>query len=260
MKAQASERRVYLKQQSGWLAAGEGFQRALVTLSDGAFKLFALLSLRAGRTDGCFEATQTELAKLLNRSKRAVGVWTAELEANGVCRVDRGINQHQVTRFEICDEYWAYHKLSPDVGQDISQSATATDTSGYSDYVRVACEWLAAMKCGKGSFNQADASFAAELEHRGVSLSTLENALLLGQARKLVSLVNGSESTTIGSLRYFDRLIAEVEANQNQFTGEYRRYLRASIKKFASRRDQKHSASPAAQEWSGRTMSGGAKR
>jgi hypothetical protein len=257
MKAQARERRSNLKQEKGWLVAGEGFQQALVKLSDGAFKLFALLSLRAGPTDGCVETTQTELAKSLKRSKRAVGIWTAELEAKAICQVDRGTNQHQPTRFEICDEYWPYHKLSREVTHNSCDSRT-TDISGYSEYVRVACVWLAEMKCGKGSFNQADARFAAELEQRGVSLSTLETALLLGQARKLVSVVNGSESTAIGSLRYFDPLIAEVEANQNRFTDQYRRYLRNSIKKFSSRSDGK--PSPAAEQWSGQSMSGGAKR
>ena len=234
MKTQSGERRINLKQQKGWLVAGEGFQRALVTLSDGAFKLFALLSFRARPTDGCVESTQTELAKLLKRSKRAVGVWTNELEARGICRVDRGTNQHQATRFEICDEYWPYNKVSWIEAGEAGNGHSA-DLSGQTDYVRVACEWFRAMKCGKGSFNRGDIRFATELEQRGVPLSILENALLLGQARKLVSLLNGSESSVIGSLRYFDPLIAEVEANQNQFTEDYRRYLRSSINKFSSR-------------------------
>jgi hypothetical protein len=173
MKAQAGERRIHLKQQRGWLAAGEGFQRALVTLSDGAFKLFALLSLKAGPTDGCVETTQRELARSLNRSKRAVGVWTVELEARGICRVDRGSNQHQPTRFEICDEYWPYNKvrsITPDQGGSEGED----DLRRHTDYVRVACKWFAAMKCGKRSFNQADIRFAVELEQRGVPLRTLE--------------------------------------------------------------------------------------
>jgi hypothetical protein len=36
-----------LKESSGWFVAGASFQRALRTLSDGAFKLFTYLCLEA---------------------------------------------------------------------------------------------------------------------------------------------------------------------------------------------------------------------
>jgi len=52
-----------LKASSGWFAAGVSFKRALSLLSDGAFKLFAFISLEANRGTGHYEATQTDLAR-----------------------------------------------------------------------------------------------------------------------------------------------------------------------------------------------------
>jgi hypothetical protein len=41
--------RVRIKEEAGWLVAGVGFARALEMLSDGAFRLFAWLSINAHR-------------------------------------------------------------------------------------------------------------------------------------------------------------------------------------------------------------------
>jgi len=41
--------RLSLKESSGWFAAGASFRRALTVLSDGAFRLFALICLEADR-------------------------------------------------------------------------------------------------------------------------------------------------------------------------------------------------------------------
>jgi hypothetical protein len=57
-----------VKTKDGWFAAGVEFRRALANLSDGAFKLFAHLSLQADRQTGCYEATQTDLAHLVSRA------------------------------------------------------------------------------------------------------------------------------------------------------------------------------------------------
>jgi len=70
-----SENRSKLKLASGWFAAGVSFQRALNMLSDGAFKLFAYLSLQADRGTGCHQATQTELARVLGKSRRIIGTY-----------------------------------------------------------------------------------------------------------------------------------------------------------------------------------------
>ena len=58
-----------LKASSGWFAAGDSFKHALTMLSDGAFKLFAYVSLEADRATGRYEVTQTELARALGKSR-----------------------------------------------------------------------------------------------------------------------------------------------------------------------------------------------
>src|SRR5215472_5339200 len=110
MNGPASNRRIRLKQERGWFAAGEGFRRALRSLSDGGFKLFVWLCLQAKCETGMIEASHSDLARALGKSKRAVGRWTAELDAKAVCKVEPGRNQHDRTRFQICDPYWPYHR------------------------------------------------------------------------------------------------------------------------------------------------------
>ena len=70
-----------LKEPCGWFAAGASFRRALRTLSNGAFRLFAYLCLEADRQTGCFEAAQGELANAIGKSRRIVGKYIEELEA-----------------------------------------------------------------------------------------------------------------------------------------------------------------------------------
>lgn len=75
----AREESPCLKEPSGWFAAGASFRRALLTLSDGAFKLFAHLCLEADRRTGRCEAVHAELAKAVGKSRRIVGKYIAEL-------------------------------------------------------------------------------------------------------------------------------------------------------------------------------------
>src|SRR6266487_4682459 len=74
-------------QPAGWFAAGDGFRKALMLLSDGAFRLFSFLCLEADRHTGQHQATQKELAGALGKSKRIIGNYVAELQAKGICDV-----------------------------------------------------------------------------------------------------------------------------------------------------------------------------
>jgi len=99
----ATNQRLSLKEATGWFAAGDAFRKALVLLSDGAFRLFAYLCLEADRPTGRLRATHKELATALKKSKRIIGTYVAELEAGGVCHVRPGKNQFAGTIFEsIC--------------------------------------------------------------------------------------------------------------------------------------------------------------
>ena len=100
----SNNRTLQLKQQGGWFAAGDGFRRAVGLLSDGAFKLFAWLCMEADRHTGRLESTHIGLARAVGKSKRAIGIYVAELERKGVCRVQTGTNQYARTCFEMCDE------------------------------------------------------------------------------------------------------------------------------------------------------------
>ena len=108
--ANQSGDRFCLKEPSGWFAAGTSFRRALRTLSDGAFKLFAYLCLEADRRTGRFEAVQEELARAIGKSRRIVGKYIDELKQKQICIVRSARNQYARTCFEIRDEYWPYRR------------------------------------------------------------------------------------------------------------------------------------------------------
>lgn len=75
------ERGSRLKISSGWFAARVSFQRALTVLSDGAFKLFAYVTLGADRRTGRYQATQTDLARVLGKSRGSSA--STSLSSNG---------------------------------------------------------------------------------------------------------------------------------------------------------------------------------
>ena len=74
-----------MKRDSGWFAAGEGFERALERLSDGAFKVFAYVCLHAERSSGRMAFDRTELARSVGKSRSALGRCLRELVHKGVC-------------------------------------------------------------------------------------------------------------------------------------------------------------------------------
>jgi hypothetical protein len=115
------EGRLRLKEPVGWFAAGDGFRSALGLLSDGAFKLFAYLSLQANRRTGCLAATHKGLAAAPGKSKRIIGSYVAELEAKEICKVRPGKNQFTATVYEISDRYWPLFRvnLCLDIGEHL---------------------------------------------------------------------------------------------------------------------------------------------
>jgi hypothetical protein len=74
---------------------------------------------------------------------------------------------------------------------------------------------------------------ASQLEKSGVPLDTVEDALVLGSVRKYGSWLSGSYSPPVGSLKYFEPLIQEVQ--QQPWPGGYREYLRSKHQQFAKR-------------------------
>jgi hypothetical protein len=226
-----------LKDQRGWFAAGASFRRALTLLSDGAFKLFAWLCLESMRNGGQIETTHSQLARTLGKSKRGIGRWIGELESKGVCDILPGSNQHERTRIKVCDSYWPYHRSLEAAALNHSGSLPAeTSNDSYVETVRAS---FLKLDCGKATFSASDEEFARELERREVPLHTVEDALLLGAARKYQSWLNGNVSARIGSLRYFESVIDE--ATRSPLTEDYRGYLRRKIKEYSTAQSQSRS-------------------
>ena len=97
-----------MKRDSGWFAAGEGFERALERLSDGAFKVFAYVCLQAERSSGRMAFERTELARSVGKSRSALGRCLRELVHKGVCTLEATPNQHRGSRLQVQAAYWPY--------------------------------------------------------------------------------------------------------------------------------------------------------
>lgn len=213
-----------LKTSSGWFAAGVSFQRALSMLSDGAFKLFAHLSLQADRATGRCQVSQTDLARVLGKSRRIISKYIAELERNSICTVRSGTNQYERNSFEIVDDYWPYTRPS------VIEEANRKEEDAY---VAVARDSFLATGCTRGRFNAGDAKTARILRKRGVSLELLQDALILGACRKYISWLNGGAPEPVASLSYFEPMISEIR--EKPFAQGYREYLESKVRQMTHR-------------------------
>ncbi len=215
--------RFCLKEPSGWFAAGTSFRRALRTLSDGSFKLFAYLCLEADRRTGRFEAVQEELAKAIGKSRRIVGKYIDELKQKQICIVRSARNQYARTCFEIRDEYWPYRVQSP--------APEADHGNARDSYVETIKNTFVALGCTIGKFRPRDVQLAQDFQRRGIPLQIVEDALTMGAVRKYISWLNGGAPEPIGSLAYFATLIPEMQ--QRPLAEDYRGYLRQKVVQLA---------------------------
>jgi hypothetical protein len=218
----AIEDRLCLKEASDWFVAGTSFRRALRTLSDGAFKLFAHLCLEADRRTGRFEAVQGELAKAIGKSRRIAGKYIDELKHKQVCLVRFARNQYARTCIEICEEYWPYRR-TPEV-----KSANGQVRNPYVESIR---SIFVALGCTIGKFSVRDAQLAQGLQQRGIPLEIVRDALFMGAARKFISWLNGGSLEPIGSLAYFATLLPEMQ--QRPLPADYREFLREKVVQLA---------------------------
>jgi len=191
-------------------------------LSDGAFKLFAYIALEADRGTGRYEATQTDLARVLGKSRRIIGKYIAELERERICTIKSGRNQYDRNIFEILDDYWPYTRPS------IIEEANRNEVDAY---VAVARDSFLVTGCTRGTFGAADAKTARILMERGVSLETLQDALILGACRKYGSWLSGGSPEPVASLRYFEPLISEIQ--EQPLPEGYHEYLESKVRQMA---------------------------
>ena len=216
--------RPQLVEPAGWFAAGRSFRRAMEQLSDGAFKLFAYLCLEADRHSGQLQITQKQLAGAVGKSKRAIGTYLEELRQKGLCFVLHGRNQHASSCLRITDAYWPYHRLP-------YADRTVTESQEEREYVSVIREAFLAMGCSYGKFGAADIRMAQSLQHRGIPLAVVKDAILVATCRKYISWMNGGVPQVIGSLQYIEPLIAEV--SEQPLEESYRYYLRSKVQQLA---------------------------
>ena len=215
-----SERRVTLKNPTGWFAAGREFARAITLLSDGAFKVYVHLCLRADRSSGRLNIDHGGLATALGKSRRSMVKYVEELRKHGVCATRDAVNQHTEGEIEICDGFWPYVKsnLAESAGDDVAS------------YVETVRRFLAARKCVNQVFNPADAQLAMQMFREQVELIHIERGILLGCARRYVALLNGTAVGSISGLRYFSSAIQEVRALQ--ISDGYWDHLASRVAKF----------------------------
>jgi hypothetical protein len=156
----------------------------------------------------------------LGKSKRAVGTYVAELEAKKVCKVLSGKNQFMATVYEISDRYWPYHRES--------SSPESTEIQAYIESVGKCYEGIG---CTTGKLNAAGSEIVMHFYGRSISLSVVQDAMILGACRKYESWLNGGPSEPIRSMAYFEPLVAEVRANP--LSDGYTGYLRGKLRRLA---------------------------
>jgi hypothetical protein len=222
--------RLQLKQPTGWFAAGREFAQALPLLSDGAFKLYVHMCLRADRHTGQFRATVDELARATTRTSTEVALKLDELEASSVCRVIQNGGSQLV--LEILDRFWPYHK----------QHTLSYVPEPEVEFVRKVRDLFLDQACVQASFSAADEKIAAALHRRGVSLEQVSRAILLGCARKYVSMLNAGSGAPITSLQYFADVVDEVR--ESPIPESYWEPLRAKVTRMEQQWLRAYAAKP----------------
>ena len=222
-----------LKHPTGWFAAGREVTHALELLSDGAFKLYIYLCLHADRRTGQLCAEQARLAKAVGKSRRSVVTYLAELQQRGVCSIQAAVNQHGGGQIEISDAVCPSERVQP---------STSADT--LPAFIEQTKRLLAARRCIGTAFAEADARLAASLFDRHVPIEDVEHAVLLGCARKYVTLINRQRCELIVSFSYFANVIEEVR--ELKMPAEYWHHLQMRVARLEQQWTQMKAAGKSA--------------
>jgi hypothetical protein len=208
-----------LKNPKGWFAAGAEVEQALMLLSDGAFKLFIYLCLNARRDTAILEGSQTDLSRNLKKSQGAIRNNLRELEAKGVCRLQFSRNPHGRGVVEIKGPFWPYQRATEAAPNDAADS-----------FVAAVKKLLQERACVHTAFSVSDEILARDWFAREIPLGRIEHAVLMGCIRKYVSWRNNQTRTPIGSLRYFESVLTELEGQV--IDPEYWGYLRHRMERM----------------------------
>ena len=85
-----------------------------------------------------------------------------------------------------------------------------------------------------GTVRRTDRVLAAQLYHRGIPVSVIENAFVLAATRRLMRPTNAPPLNTIRSLAYFLPVIEEVLSLR--VSSEYFQYLRQKLERITPTR------------------------
>jgi hypothetical protein len=212
--------KLQLKKASGWFPAGDGFFRAMKVLSDGPFKLFVFLCLKADRHTASCQSSYQQVAAAIGKSRHTAEAYAAELRDKGFCTVVSSHIPYVGSIFRIADEYWPFVTAGNGSAPDDEES-----------YVGSVRKRFMILGCTTGHFSPSDERLASSLEQKGIPLAVIEDAMLIGACRKYVSWLNSGPSAPIASLHYFEPIIEEVL--ERPFPTGYRDYMRLQVDKLA---------------------------
>lgn len=103
---------------------------------------------------------------------------------------------------------------------------------GQEEYVRRVLEAYRTTPGTAGTVRRPDRTLAVELFHRGISLSVVENALVLAATRRLIRQPDAPPLGTVRSLAYFLPVIEEVL--ELRVSPNYFQYLRQKLQRISS--------------------------
>jgi len=108
------------------------------------------------------------------------------------------------------------------------------DAIGLEQYVRRVLEAYRKTPGTTGTIRRPDRMLAAQLFHRGISLSMVENALVLAATRRLIRRADAPPLGTVRSLAYFLPVIEEVL--ELRVKPDYFQYLRQKLQRISPNR------------------------
>jgi hypothetical protein len=111
------------------------------------------------------------------------------------------------------------------------EGARMDDRRGQEEYMRLVLEAYRKTPGAMGTVRRPDRVVAAQLYQRGVSVSVIENALVLAAARRLMRPADAPPLGTIRSLAYFLPVIEEVLSLR--VSPDYFQYLRHKLARIA---------------------------
>ena len=124
------------------------------------------------------------------------------------------MDEWDVPVFQITQAFWPYEREETQV--------LADDPAGR--FISEVRKMLAERACVRSSFSTADEILARQWFSQGVTLEQVEQAILLGCARKYVAWRNNQAHGPISSLRYFESVLEEIA--KQKIDPEYWGFLR----------------------------------